>query len=409
MKQVRLGSLTVSRLGFGCYAIGGAYGAKEAAQRPGGWEPLIHQAFDLGVTFFDTAEVYGNAEETLGRAVAPFREQVVIATKVGVSSTGQRDASSKRVIEACEKSLSRLGTERIDLYQIHFDDPATPVADTVGALEDLKAQGKIREYGVGHLPLDRVRGYARLGHPASVLFELSAVARSAAKDLLPFLRTSGVAGIAFSPTGRGLLTGAVTAGHRFESGDIRSLDPLFARDWRASGLRVKDRLAELGRRHGRSAAQVAIAWVLARPGVTAALTGPTDPAHLAENLEAADWPFPEDELKTLDAFLDQEGERLREASFVTCRDILAHPLAREGGAAYGDLIYVMETAVQFGLATEDEVMPAIVKLLSARKQTGEGYDPALEDLRLDVGRLLEPRLRLRHPYLAASFSRDIHS
>ncbi len=113
------------------------------------------------------------------------------------------------------------------------------MADSVGALEDLKAQGKIREYGVGHLPLDRVRDYARLGRPASVLFELSAVARSAAKDLLPFLRTSGVAGIAFSPTGRGLLTGAVTAGRRFDSGDIRSLDALFARDRRASGLRVK--------------------------------------------------------------------------------------------------------------------------------------------------------------------------
>lgn len=422
MRQVKIGELSSSRLGFGCYAIGGAYGARgrsgqvHSARGPSGrtqpgpvqsrgspsardagrWEALIRRAFDLGVTFFDTAEVYGPAEEILGRAVAPFRDRVIIATKVGVSSTGQRDASPARVLEGCENSLRRLGTSWIDLYQIHFDDPATPVAETVGALEKLRAQGKIREYGVGHLPLAKVSEYARLGRPASALFELSAVARLARNDLLPFLRRAGMAGIAFSPTGRGLLTGAIGPDTRFEPGDIRALDPLFSRERFTSGLRVKDRLAEIGRKRGHTPAQVAIAWVLAQPGVTMALTGPTNPAHLEENLAAAGWEFPADDLAGLEAFLAEEDERVRGASLASVRDILSRPLPRDGDKACADLVYVLETAIQYGLATEEEAMPLVVRVLALRKQTG-GYDPGLEDVRQELGGLLAARYRPHEP------------
>ena len=152
----------VSRIGFGCYALGGAYGSGD----PWSWVDLIREAYRLGVTFFDTADQYGSAEEVLGRAVEPFRDQVTIATKVGVTDGGGRDTSPEHVRRSCEASLRRLGTDHIELYQIHFDDPSTPVADTVGALEDLKERGLIGHYGVGHLPLPRVREYARVGSPA---------------------------------------------------------------------------------------------------------------------------------------------------------------------------------------------------------------------------------------------------
>ncbi len=398
MDNVKLGALSVSRLGFGCYAVGGAYGPAEAGGvrgEPGKWEPLIRRAYELGVNFFDTAEIYGDAEAILGRAVRPFRDRVAIASKVGVSPSGERDASPAHVAQACERSLARLGTGWIDLYQIHFDDPATPVADTIGALEDLKDKGKIREYGVGHIPLAKVRDYVRLGHPASALFELSAVARSVTKDLLPYLRSSGVGGIAFSPTGRGLLTGAVTAQSRFDPSDIRSLDPLFSRERRASGLRVKEKLAEIGLRHARSPAQVAIAWVLAQPGVTAALTGPTNPAHLEENLVAADWPFPREEREALDLFLEEEDGRTREATLETCRGILGGDLDRSGADPYASLLYVLETAVQYGLAGEEEVMPVVVRLLGLRKQAPGGPSKAsaavLEELRSELKGILGNR------------------
>jgi len=225
LEYATIGALSVSRIGFGCYAMSGVYGAKD----PAIWPPLVRAAYELGITLFDTADRYGPAEEILGGSVAPFRDRVVIATKVGVTADGRTDASRTHVIQSCEASLRRLGTDRVDLYQIHFDDPATPVAETVAALEKLRVAGKIVEYGVGHLPAARVREYLQLGRPASALFELSAVARSSAHEILPLIRERGVPGIAFSPTGRGMLTGRFTPGSSrpsFEAGDLRLLDPL---------------------------------------------------------------------------------------------------------------------------------------------------------------------------------------
>jgi aryl-alcohol dehydrogenase-like predicted oxidoreductase len=370
----------VSRIGFGCYALGGAYGSGD----PWSWVDLIREAYRLGVTFFDTADQYGSAEEVLGRAVEPFRDQVTIATKVGVTDGGGRDTSPEHVRRSCEASLRRLGTDHIELYQIHFDDPSTPVADTVGALEDLKERGLIGHYGVGHLPLPRVREYARVGSPASVLFELSPAARMARRDILPLCLEKGVAGIAFSPTGRGLLTGAINPGHRFAAGDIRALDALFQRERFISGLRIRDRLVEVGRHLGKTPAQMAIAWTLAQPGVAAVLTGPSRLEHLKENLGGAGWEFPPDALAKMDRFFEDEENLVRAESIQAVGAILASPLPKEGESPYRDLLYVMETAIEHGLVTEEAILPLAGRLFATRKEAKAAYHPSLEDIRRDL-------------------------
>ena len=233
----------LSEIGLGCYALSGAYGRRD----PEPFVDLLRQAHERGVTFFDTAGIYGPAEEILGRAVAPFRGQAWIATKVGARDDGQRDCSAGQVLASCEQSLRRLNTDRIDLYQVHFDDPDTPVEETVGALEQLKAAGKIRHYGVGHLPASRMVTYFSAGQVFSTLAELSAVARSARERILPLCREQGVGLIAFSTTGRGLLTGQIGPQTTFEEGDLRRIDPLFQRERLASGLRIAQRFRTAGR------------------------------------------------------------------------------------------------------------------------------------------------------------------
>lgn len=390
MQYVKAGALTVSRIGFGCYAMSGVYGAKD----PAVWPPLIQAAYEHGVTLFDTADRYGPAEEILGRAVAPFRDRIVIATKAGVSAGGRPDASRAYLVGACEASLRRLGTDRIDLYQVHFDDPATPVAETVAALEELRGAGKIVEYGVGHLPVARVREYLRAGRPAGALFELSPAARASARELLPLLQQHGVAGIAFSPTGRGLLTGAAGPGHVFEPGDLRRLDPLWQRERLEAGLRIAARLAEAGARLGRTTAQVAIAWVLAQPGVAAVLTGPSKPAHLAENVGACGWALPPAELAGLDSFLSSEEVLVSEAGWASVAGIVRGPLASDVEEACRDLIYVIEMAVERGWVDEAQVTPLAFGVLAALKRKGQPQPdaPSLDEIRSRLAGMLSTRL-----------------
>jgi aryl-alcohol dehydrogenase-like predicted oxidoreductase len=356
----------LSAIGVGCYAVGGVYGAKDPEQ----FIPMLRRAAELGVTFFDTADVYGPGEEILGRAIAPFRDRIWIATKVGATKDGKPDCSRTHIMASCERSLQRLGIERIDLYQVHFDDAHTPVAETVEALGELVAAGKIRHYGVGHLSPGRVSEYLAEGDVFSILTELSAVARGALQRIAPLFRTHGLGMIAFSVTGRGMLTGKVGSDTSFGTDDIRRLDPLFHRARRASGLRIAGHLRRLGERYGKSPAQVAIAWVLAQTGVICALTGPSTLAHLEENLGGAGWAIDATDLTALDRCLQAEDERLRGEQIVELRAIL------EGGVssahAFSDLVYALETMVELGLAQEQQVMPAFYRLWKLRDRP----DPA---------------------------------
>ena len=353
---------SLSEIGLGCYALSGAYGQRD----PERFLALIQRAYDLGVTFFDTADIYGPAEEVLGQAVVPFRDQVWIASKVGWGPEQRPDCSPGHVRASCEASLQRLETDYLDLYQVHFYDRHTPIAETVGALEDLKSAGKIRYYGLGHLPPDQMAGYMAAGEVLSALTELSAVARGALERRVPLCQDVGVGVIAFSVTGRGLLTGKIGPGHTFEEGDIRQIDPLFQRERLASGLRVLERLKALGVRYGKTPVQVAIAWVLAQPQVVCALTGPSTIPHLEENLGGSGWTIEAEDLAALERFFETEDEWLQEEQIRALRSILTGEL--EANGAFADLVYVVETLVDMDLALEEEMMPIYERLMPLRKR-----------------------------------------
>ncbi|MDI7248302.1 MAG: aldo/keto reductase [Bacillota bacterium] len=377
MTHNQCGDLRISEVGVGCYSLAGVYGKKDLDE----FARMIRRAHELGVTFFDTADAYGNAESILGEIVHDFRGDIHIATKVGVVSGASVDLSPARVTKACEESLERLGTDYIDLYQVHFDDPKTPVEDVVGALGSLVASGKIRHYGVGHLPADKVARYAEIGRPLSVLMELSAAARDARAKLLPLCREHGMAAIAFSTTGRGILTGTICEGRVFPDGDIRQYDPLFQREQFRSALRVAARVAEVGRRYGKTPAQAAIAWVLAQPGVVCALTGPSNVAHLEENVGGSGWRISDEDLASFEAFLSEEDARLGRERKEAVVGIVSSPLPADPQAAFRDLVYALDTAAVTGICTEAQVVPVFEELLALKKAPGEEAAGKLDDIR----------------------------
>ncbi len=380
--------LTLSEIGVGCYALNGVYGAKDIQE----FERMLQRAFELGVNFFDTADAYGDAEQILGQAVKPFRREIHLATKVGVQEGLKLNLSGDYVRGACEQSLKKLQTDYIDLYQVHFDDPGTPVAETIAALEELVRAGKIRCYGVGHLPADKVNAYLSTGHVFSILMELSAVARSARQTLLPLCQAHGAGAIAFSVTGRGILTGKFTAQAEFEPGDIRNVDPLFQRERFKSALRVAARFGELAEQHEKTTVQAAIAWVLAQPGVVCTLTGPSTRPHLEENLGGSGWRLSPSELDELERFFVQENERLAQRDTAYVRRTLSEPLLSDPAQAFKDLVYTVETAVLLGLTTEEKIMPTFMMLYELRQGLDENASPRLDEIRRQLGEIIKPDL-----------------
>jgi aryl-alcohol dehydrogenase-like predicted oxidoreductase len=377
--------LNISEIGIGCYGLSGAYGPVDAEET----KQVLLRAYELGVNFFDTAEAYGNAEQILGEVVKPFRKEVVIATKVGVREGIEPNLSASYISSACEESLRSLGMEYIDLYQVHFDDPKTPIEETVVALEELVQAGKIRYYGLGHLPVDRVKAYFQAGNVFSVLMELSAVARQARDGLLPLCGENGVGAIAFSVTGRGLLTGTYSPGHKFDPGDIRNFDPLFQRERFESGLRVAAKMREIGIHYRKSAVQVAIAWVLAQPGVICALTGSSSLPHLQENLGASGLRLAEQDIVDLEAFFEQEDKWLVNEQMTSVRRILNQPLPADATQAFTELVYVIETAVLLNLVSEEKVMPIFQELYPLHKKLIESAGVEMEELQRQLYKLID--------------------
>jgi aryl-alcohol dehydrogenase-like predicted oxidoreductase len=384
MKYRKHRGLSVSEVGVGCYALSGVYGAKDV----NAFKQMLRHAFDLGVNFFDTAEAYGDAERVLGEVVHPYRDEVVIATKVGIREGLTPNLSKEYVHAACSRSLEQLHLDYIDLYQVHFDDPSTPVEETVEALEELVRGGKIRYYGVGHLPVDRIETYCRVGKPFSVLMELNAAARSARDQLLPLCRKHKLGAIAFSTTGRGLLTGKIRPGTVFPSGDLRRMDPMFQRERFQSGLRIAEKLAALGKEQSKTPAQVAIAWVLVQQGIISALTGPSNISHLEENTGASGWTLPSSALAALERFLAEEEKQMQNKQQVSLRRILTVPLPQNPSQALSDLVYVIETAVELGKLGENDVMPILRDLLPLRANLAKSSLGKLEAIRMQLAQLV---------------------
>jgi aryl-alcohol dehydrogenase-like predicted oxidoreductase len=384
MKYRKHRGFHISEVGVGTYSLAGVYGAKDIQE----FKEMINRAFELGVNFFDTSEAYGKAEEILGEVVRPFREEIFIATKVGIREGHTPSLSEEYVRKACEVSLERLQTDYIDLYQVHFNDPNTPIRETADALEELVDEGKIHHYGVCHLQKEVIKEYCEIGNPFSALVELSAVARESYGNLLALSRTYNLGIIGFSTTGRGLLTGRYKANHKFEMEDIRWLDPLFQRERLRSGLRIAEKIAQLGTKHNKTSTQVAIAWVLAQPGVVCALSGPSTVKHLEENVQSSGWSIPEEDLNGLESFLKKEDKWLRKEQRSSVKRILSKP-TQESKKAFVDLIYVIETSMSLHLIAEKEVLPIFYELYALRKELAKkGIKTKLKNIQVQLRNLI---------------------
>jgi aryl-alcohol dehydrogenase-like predicted oxidoreductase len=306
----RLGSqgLTVSSLGLGCMGMSQAYGtAEERDERES--IATIHRALDLGVTFFDTAEVYGpyTNEELLGRALKGRREGVVIATKFGFRIEDGRmagtDSRPKHVREAVDGSLLRLGVDHIDLLYQHRVDPAVPIEEAVGAMADLVHQGKVRFLGLSEAGERTIRR-AHAVHPISALqSEYSLWERNLEPQIIPLLRELGIGLVPFAPLGRGFLTGAMKRAEEYPEGDFRRNDPRYQGEHFDANVRAASAVRELAARKGLTPAQIALAWLLHKGPDVVPIPGTKRRSYLEENLGAASVALSADETAELDAAL----------------------------------------------------------------------------------------------------------
>src|SRR3954466_11231795 len=291
MKHVSLGGLDVSRIGLGTMAMSGYYLDPNSSEAES--IRTIHRALDLGVTHLDTAEVYGPYanEELVGRAIKDRRNEVVLATKFGFVSHaagGPRglDSSPPNIRTAVEGSLGRLGTDHIDLYYQHRVDPNTPIEDTVGTLAELIAEGKVRHIGLSEAGPETIRR-AHAVHPITALqTEYSLWTRDPEAEILPLVRELGIGFVAYSPLGRGFLTGQIRTVADLQSGDFRAANPRFAEEALQQNLRIVEEVEAVAREAGATPGQVALAWLLAQGEDIAPIPGTKRVSRLEENAAA---------------------------------------------------------------------------------------------------------------------------
>jgi aryl-alcohol dehydrogenase-like predicted oxidoreductase len=317
MKHTTLGTTTpldVGRLGLGCMGMSAFYSG--AGQDDAESIRTIHRAIDLGVTLFDTAEIYGPYlnEELLGRAVAGRRDEVVIATKFGTlrhrtDDSRGLDGSPANVRLSVQGSLARLGTDHIDLYYQHRMDPDVPVEETVGALADLITEGLIGHYGLSEAAPATIRR-AHAVHPVTALqTEYSLWSRDPEQELLPLLRELGIGFVPYSPLGRGFLTGTIRSLDQLDSGDFRRDNPRFAGDNLAANIRIVEQVDSVAAELDATPAQVALAWLLAQGEHIVPIPGTKRVTRLEENVAADDLVLSADQLAALDAIGAPVGDR----------------------------------------------------------------------------------------------------
>ena len=288
-RQLGTSDLKVSALGFGCMGLSFAYGPameKQAAIA------LIRDAFDEGVTFFDTAEAYGPFlnEEVVGEAVAPFRDQVVIATKFGFKDGNPQagmDSRPERIRAVADAALERLGTDRIDLFYQHRVDPDVPIEDVAGTVRALIAEGKVKHFGLSEAGVHTIRRAHAVQPVTAVQSEYSLWWREPEREILPALQELGIGFVPFSPLGKGFLTGAIDANTAFAKDDFRNIVPRFTTEARKANQALVDELGSIAASRGVTSAQIALAWLLAQKPWIVPIPGTTKAARLKENLGAA--------------------------------------------------------------------------------------------------------------------------
>ena len=306
MNKRRLGTqgLETSALGLGCMGMSEFYGTADEGEAIA----TIHRALELGVDFLDTADAYGpfKNERLVGRAIKDRRDEVVLATKFGSVRNEQGERLGIRgdreyVLAACNASLERLGTEHIDVYYQHRVDPNTPIEETVGAMAELVEQGKVRYLGLSEAAAETIRR-AHAVHPISALqTEYSLWTRDVEDEILPAIRELGIGLVAYSPLGRGFLSGRIHSVDDLEASDFRRANPRFQGENFQKNLDLVERVEELAASKGCTAAQIALAWALAQGEDIVPIPGTTRVKNLEENVSALDVELSDEELRDLEA------------------------------------------------------------------------------------------------------------
>lgn len=306
--------LKVSTLGFGCMGLNFGYGPGPGKQEA---VALIREAFDAGVTFFDTAEAYGpfTNEELVGEALAPVRDQVVIATKFGFQdglAMAGMDSRPERIRAVADASLKRLKTDRIDLFYQHRVDPNVPMEDVAGTVKELIAEGKVRHFGLSEAGVQSIRRAHAVQPVAALQSEYSLWWREPEQGVLPTCEALGIGFVPFSPLGKGFLTGKIDATTSFAKDDFRNIVPRFTPEARQANLALVDVLGRIAAARQATPAQIALAWLLAQKPWIVPIPGTTKQHRLLENIGAAAIDMDKDELHQLEQALAQiqvQGDR----------------------------------------------------------------------------------------------------
>jgi aryl-alcohol dehydrogenase-like predicted oxidoreductase len=323
MQKRKIGNLEVSALGLGCMGMSANYGPPADRQA---MIALIRTAVERGVSFFDTAEVYGPFanEELVGEALAPIRNQVVIATKFGFDldpATRERrggvNSRPDHIKAVADASLTRLNTDVIDLFSQHRVDPDVPIEDVAGAVKDLIQAGKVRAFGLSEAGAQTIRRAHAVQPVAAVQSEYSLWYRGPEAEILPTLEELGIGFVPFSPLGAGFLTGKIDTSTTFDSTDFRNSVPRFSPEAREANLALVDLLKDVAARKGATPAQIALAWLLAQKPWIVPIPGTTKLHRLEENLGATEVQLTADDLREIDAAtsrIELKGERLPEGA-----------------------------------------------------------------------------------------------
>ena len=319
MREIGRSGVAASAVGLGTWAIGGwMWGGTDERESVA----AIHASLDAGVTLIDTAPAYGlgRAEEIVGKALSGRRDKAVIATKCGlVWHTRQgnhffdqdgrpvhRHLGRESIFHEVEQSLSRLGTDYIDLYITHWQDPTTPIEETMRALEDLRAAGKIRAIGASNVNLEELEIYVKIGGLDAIQERFSILDREIEAQLLPVTTANGVATLSYSSLALGLLTGSIGPERVFSGDDQRRDNPRFSVANREKVTRFAEAIRPIAQEHEASIAQIVIAWTLAQPGITFALCGARNPAQALDNARAGTIRLSAEHLSTVEAAIAAE-------------------------------------------------------------------------------------------------------
>ncbi len=324
MKNRKLGNqgLTVSELGLGCMGMSEFYGTGDEAESIA----TIHRALELGLTLLDTADMYGSGanEQLIGKAIADRRDRVVLATKFGILRSGDKgfrgvNGSPEYVKRACDASLQRLGVDYIDLYYQHRVDPNVPIEETVGAMAELVQQGKVRYLGLSEASANTIRRAQSVHQISALQTEYSLWSRDPEDEILATIRELGIGFVAYSPLGRGFLSGSITSPDDLAADDYRRSSPRFQGENFYKNLQVVERVKEIASEKGATPGQLALAWLLAQGDDIVPIPGTKRQAYVEENIAATEIELTQEDLKRIDEVAPKQfvaGDRYSDMSSV---------------------------------------------------------------------------------------------